>query len=260
MGARHSIAAGLTATLFLACSGGSVGPAGTGRVTFQLSSSNSATGAPTFAVGADVLTITKVEVVARKIRLERAAGTCPADGASAGPAASSGGGGEGDETEHHDKECADVRLAPMLLLPPVDASAKAQFTIDLPEGSYKEIKIQIHKPTPGPRDSALLAAHPDIAGISIRVTGTYNGAPFTFTTPVTAEVEIELPKPLDVVAGTPTAFTLQVDLSTWFSAEGGALLNPIQPTEQIRQRIEQNIRRSFHAFKDRDHDNHPDND
>ena len=255
MGTRHSIAAGLTAALFLACSDSSSGPAGTGRVTFQLANSGSATGAPTFAAGADVLTITKVEVVARKIRLERAAGTCPA--ASAGPAASSGG-GEGDETEHHDKECADVRLAPMLLLPPVDAFAKAQFTVDLPEGSYKEIKIQIHKPTPGPRDADLLAAHPDIVGISIRVTGTYNGAPFIFTTPVTAEVEIELPKPLDVVAGTPTAFTLQVDLSSWFKAEGGALLSPIQPTEQIRQRIEQNIRRSFHAFKDRDHDNHPD--
>ena len=251
MGTRHSIAAGLTAALFLACSDSSSGPAGTGRVTFQLANSGSATGAPTFAAGADVLTITKVEVVARKIRLERAAGTCPA---------ASSGGGEGDETEHHDKECADVRLAPMLLLPPVDAFAKAQFTVDLPEGSYKEIKIQIHKPTPGPRDADLLAAHPDIVGISIRVTGTYNGAPFIFTTPVTAEVEIELPKPLDVVAGTPTAFTLQVDLSSWFKAEGGALLSPIQPTEQIRQRIEQNIRRSFHAFKDRDHDNHPDND
>ena len=259
MDARFSIAAGLTAALLLGCSDSGAGPAGTGRLTFQLANSTGAAAAPTFAAGADVLTITKVQVVARKIRLERAAGTCPADPiVNASPSASGGEGGETDQ-EHHDKECADVRLAPMLLEPPVDAAAKAQFSVDLPEGSYQEIKIQIHKPTPSKRDSALLADHPEFQGISIKVAGTFNGAPFTFTTPITAEVEIELPKPVDVVAGTPTAITLQVDLSTWFNGEGGALLNPIQPTEQIQRRIEQNIRRSFHAFKDHDHDNHPDN-
>ncbi len=259
MNARYSIAAGLTAALLFGCNEGGSGPAGTGRLTFQLSNSTGAAAAPTFTSGADVLTITKVQVVARKIRLERAPGTCPADSAavSAGPSASDGG-GETDQ-EHHDKECADVRLAPMLLEPPVDASAKAQFSVDLPEGTYQEMKIQIHKPTPSKRDSALLADHPEFQGISIKVTGTFNGAAFTFTTPVTAEVEVELPTPVEVVAGTPAAVTLQVDLSTWFNGEGGALLSPIQPTEQTRHRIEQNIRRSFRVFRDHDHDNHPDN-
>lgn len=260
MKAHLSIAAVLSATLLGACSDGAAGPAGTGRVTFQIANGTGAAAAPTFTAGPDVITITKVQVVARKIRLERANGTCPAANPSAAPSASGPEGGEGAEVEHHDKECADVRLAPMLLDPPVDATAKAQFSVDLPEGTYQEVKMQIHKPTPSPSDTALLNAHPEFAGISIKVTGTFNGTPFTFTTPLTAELEVELPKPLEVVAGTPTAFTLQIDLSTWFSGEAGALLSPINPSQQTQSRIEQNIRRSFHAFKDHDHDNHPDND
>lgn len=256
MDARRSITAGLTATLMLACSG-STGPAGTGRLTFQIANGTSIAATPTFAVGPDVLTITKVQVVARKIKLERAAGTCPADGTSTGPEAGGSSGGEHHEAADHD--CADIQLDPMLLEPPVDATALTVFSIDLPEGSYSELKIQIHRPTQDASDAAFLVAHPDFHDISIKVAGTFNGAPFTFTTPITAEVEIELPKPIDVVAGTPAALTLQVDLSSWFKAEGGSLVSPIQPTEQIRARIEQNIRRSFHAFKDHDHNGQPDN-
>ena len=250
---RPLVSAAILAAALLGCSGDSAGPAGTGRLTLQLSGRYSATGAPTFSAGADVIAITAVQIVARKIELERAAGTCPTTGTSpaAGPQA-------GDEAGAGDEDCAEVHLDPMLLDPPVDASAKAVLTVDLPEGSYKEVKVQIHKPTSSGADQAFLAAHPDFANISIKVTGTFNGTPFTFTSAVTSEVEIELPKPVEVVAGTPTAVTVQVDLAKWFAASAGGLLNPISPTQQLRSQIEQNIRLSFHAFEDRDHDGHED--
>lgn len=243
--------AALLAAILLGCSGDSAGPAGTGRLTLQLAGRSSATAVPTYAAGADVITLTGVQIVARKIQLERASGTCPAESPAAGPEA-------GDDNAHGDRDCAEVHLDPMLLDPPVDANAKAVVTVDLPEGTYKELKIQIHKPTSSPADQAFVAANPDFANISIKVTGTFNGTPFTFTSAVTAEVEIELPKPVAVVAGTPTALTVQVDLSKWFVASGAGLLNPIAPSQQLRAQIEQNIRASFHAFEDRDHDGRED--
>ena len=151
-----------------------------------------------------------------------------------------------------------MHLDPMLLDPPVDATAKAVVTVDLPEGSYKELKIQIHKPTSSGADQVFLTAHPDFAGISVKVTGMFNGTPFTFASAVTAEIEIELPKPVVVAAGTPTAMTVAIDLSKWFAASGTGLLNPIAPSQQVRAEIEQNIRASFHAFEDRDHDGRED--
>ena len=43
-----------------------------------------------------------------------------------------------------------------------------------------------------------------------------------------------------------------------FAATVGGLLSPIAPSQQVRSQIEQNIRASFHAFEDRDHDGHAD--
>lgn len=247
---RH-VLFGAAAISLAACSSPS-SPAGMGRLTFQLSGARSVTGAPSLVSGADALVITKVQVVARKIRLERAEGTCTA-AAPAGMALSSDGG-----EDENDSECAEVRLDPMLLEPPVDSTAKAVFSVDLPEGTYHEMKIQVHKPT-GSNDQTFLAAHPEMQDISVKVTGTYNGNAFTFISAITAEVEIELDTPVEVAAGSPAALTLTVDVSKWFAGSSG-VLNPIAPSQQIRSQIEQNIRASFHAFKDHDHDGHADDD
>ncbi len=242
----------------IALAGCNSGPAGTGRLTFQLAGRGSATTAPSFAAGADVLTLTSVEVVARKIRLERADKTCPTEAAE-GPASSSPSGSEGDgKSGGGDSDCANVWLEPRILNPPVGPQAQTAFTVDLPEGIYQELKMQVHTPVGGTEGGGFLEAHPEFDGISIKVTGTFNGAPFTFTTAVTAEVEIELDTPVEVTAGKPAAMTLQIDLGTWFAGAAGAILNPTAPSQQIRSQIEQNIRRSFHAFEDEDRDGDPD--
>jgi len=248
------LVSGMVAASLVGCSG-ATGPGATGRLTFQLSSAAQPAAAPSFQSSSDVLTITDVQIVARKIRLERAQGTCPADSTTA--QASSGSDGEQEQPEQS-QECAVIWLDPTVLEPPVDSGAQAMLSVDLPEGTYREVKVQIHKPTDAAADSALLSAHPELQNVSVMVTGTFNGTDFTFTSALTSEVEIELPTPVEVTAGSPAAVTLAIDLGSWFADSMGGLLNPIDPTQQVREQIEQNIRRSFHAFEDENRDGHPD--
>lgn len=258
-GGRALLAVTLITT---ACSSSPSAPAGMGRVQFQISSTSPgiASGAPALAAvtvskGTDVLEISSVQLVARKIKLERENGACPAPVLSEGNEDAEG----HDADEVDSPECPNLRLGPLLLDPPVADAASTAFTVDLPIGTYDELKLQIHRPTDHAKDAAFLLAHPDFAGVSIRVNGTFNGTPFTFTTDLTAEVETEFETPIEVVAAGTTSITLQMDVRGWFLAQGGAaLVSPLNPTLADRQRIEQNIRISFHAFEDEDHDGHDD--
>ena len=46
-----------------------------------------------------------------------------------------------------------------------------------------------------------------------------------------------------------------LDVNGWFLNQGGAaLLSPLALTQQTRSQVEQNIRLSFHAFRDQNHD------
>lgn len=218
----------------------STGPEGTGRVVLQLASGSSATvgfSGIAAASAVDALVVTSVEVVARKIRLKQEDGACS----------------EG-ESEGEDADCPSLWLDPTLLSPPLAEGTVTEFTVDLPVGSYDELKLQIHKPTGSPKDVIFLASNPGFAGISVRIRGTWNGEPFEYTTSVTAEVEIELEEPIVVIEGVPVAITILVDIQSWFAGSGGALLDPSNPSQQVRSQIDQNIRQSFKAFEDDDGD------
>ncbi len=240
----------LVAAAALACSGNPAGPEGQGTVVFQLATTGAgATTSPALAVsvtrGNDEIVINDVQLVARKIKLERENGTCPDDEGEV----------EGTEDEEAEDQCPELKLGPVLLDPPLETGAEPTFTVDLPAGTYDELEVQIHKPTGRSADAAFLAAHPDFAGVSIRVNGTWNGVPFTFTTDLTQVLEIELDEPLVVVADGETAITMLLDVNAWFLDQGGgSLLDPRSLSQQARSRIEQNIRQSFHAFEDDDHD------
>jgi hypothetical protein len=229
----------------LACSDGPAGPEGSGTVVFQLATMGTgATTAPSLAVsvtrGPDEIIITDVQLVARKIKLGRDEGGCPAD--------------IEDDSEDGD-ECPPLRLGPLLLDPPVDEGADPTFTVDLPAGIYDELMLQIHKPTNNNEDAAFIAANPDFNGVSIRVNGTFNGTPFSFTTDLTQVVKIALDEPVEVVADGEVGLTLLLDVAGWFLDQGGAaLLDPAALSQQDRSRVEQNIRQSFHAFEDDDAD------
>jgi len=137
----------------------------------------------------------------------------------------------------------------------VNEGADPTFTVDLPAGTYDELMLQIHKPTSNAADAAFVAANPAFNGVSIRVNGTFNGTPFTFTTDLTEVVKIDLDEPVEVLADGEVGLTLLLDVGSWFLDQGGtALLDPAALSQQGRSRIEQNIRQSFHAFEDDDAD------
>ena len=256
---RASLGAMLAGAAVGACS--STGPQDTGRIVFQIATTDAtvnqgpATADVVVNAGADQIVINKVELVARKIRLEQTGAACEEEDAD----------DEGEaENEHEDEEededCPTLKVGPVLLVPPLNDGAQTTFTVDVPVGSYKELELQIHKPR-GSKDQAFLALHPDFDGVSIRVTGTFNGAPFTFTTDLTAEEEVELSPPIVVTTGGSTEFTLFLDVRKWFVNQAGtALINPASSSESDKDRIEQNIRNSFEAFEDEDHDGHEDHD
>ncbi|MCK7521644.1 MAG: hypothetical protein MZV64_30150 [Ignavibacteriales bacterium] len=71
-------------------------------------------------------------------------------------------------------------------------------------GTYDRLEFEIHKPEDDgdADDAAFLAAHPDFRRISIRVTGTYNGTPFAYTTDLSEEQERALVPPLSLSTAT----------------------------------------------------------
>ncbi|MBM4186217.1 MAG: hypothetical protein FJ206_02790 [Gemmatimonadetes bacterium] len=225
-----------------ACSYGTSGPEGTGQVVVQLAN-RAPGGAGAAGSAVDILAITKVQLVARKVRLARASGSCPSNEAA----------GEGSEAAG-EVGCPVVKAGPLLLEPPITDGAIAAFTADLPAGSYSRLRLQVHKPTGG-NDQAFLQANPTFDGVSIRVEGSYNAAPFTFVTGLTTVQEIPLDSPIEVVEGTPVEVTLLLDVKAWFAAPGGTgWVDPTGLTQQQRARVEQNIRTAFRAFRDKNRD------
>ncbi|MBT8478343.1 MAG: hypothetical protein KJO06_05450 [Gemmatimonadetes bacterium] len=186
---------------------------------------------------ASTLTVTKVELVMREIELEKVDDdSCDVEF-------------EGED------QCEEFETGPRVFELPMDGSTAAILSIsDVPAGLYDELEIEIHKVSGDPEDAALLTARPDLADVSIRVEGDFDGSQFVFTTGVEEEFEFELVPPLDSSAG-PVNVTLSVDVESWFRL-GADLLNPAD--EANRSDIESNIQQSFEAFEDDDGDGEDD--
>jgi hypothetical protein len=217
----------------------------------------------TYTDGTNTLVLTKVQLVVREIELEQSSAPCSNVNASVGvtaDAGSSGGSGEIEsETDVETEGCADLKLGPVLLdVPVTTAGAQQTLAVSLPAGTYNEFKFQIRKPDDS-SDQAFLTQHADFAGTSIRVEGTWNNVPFVYKSGLKAKQEIELAQPVTVAENQQTSLTVFIDVSNWFT-NGGTLLDPstgnaAQPNESV---IENNIRASFHAFEDENHDGEDD--
>jgi len=182
--------------------------------------------APRALVAGTGIVLTRVRVVVRKVELE-AAGTAEMDEVASGP------------------YLLDLSGATL------DGSVAKVLDASFLPGSYSEIRFELHKP-----DSTETGANASLkemidAQASIIADGTIDGAAFTFKTAVTAEQRFE--GTIDLKDG--SNLTLNVDASTWFTS-GGSRLDP--RNEANRSQIENNIQNSFRAFKDDDHDGHPD--
>jgi hypothetical protein len=199
----------------------------------------SAPGQLTVSLGEDEIVFDQILLVLRKLRLDGAAtASCPAN-------------------EDEDSRCAEVRLGPVLFDLPLDAEAEPTLDALVPVGTYDGFKFQLHKPSNANGDADLVAEHPEMDDISIRAVGSYNGAPFVFSSDLTDVEEVALAEEVEVVEDGTLALTLLVDASAWFAnASGTGLIDPTQANDggSYESEVERNIRESFRAFRDGDAD------
>jgi hypothetical protein len=232
---RNAVAGLLAAVALSACSDGTGPGDGSVPVTLAIGAgTGSAAAVPLAAseitLGENTLQIDEVRLVLRKIALHRQA--------------------DGEDCDEAGEAACDVLwLGPMLVNLALDGSTSHAFTVDAAPGTFRRMLFQLHKPA-GQADLAFVALNPGMAGVSVRVTGTFDGEPFAYTTDLTVVQHTALEPPLDVADGVPTELTLWVDVATWFTNQAGTgLINPgdLGVGGQLDARIRQNIRQSFRA-------------
>lgn len=153
-------------------------------------------------------------------------------------------------------ECEDFDQSPQLVDIPLTSGVKTQLTVPVPEGTYERLDAHIQVPESGDASvAAFLAAHPEFAGKSVRVEGTYKGTPFVYTAPIDAQLELKFNPPL-VVSSTSKNITVDVDVASWFKNSTGLALDPADPANAAT--IAANIRRSFNVFEDDNEDGESD--
>jgi hypothetical protein len=203
---------------------------------------------PDLAVGvAGDLILTKVQVVVGKIELnENDQTNCVAEIEASG-----------DDHADVGQECEDVSRDPVLIDIPVDAAVHSVVNVPLAKGTYTKLEAKLE---PARDNATAYAANQNLVGKSVRVEGTYKGTAFVFTSAVRAGLEMEFNPPLVIDATTQNA-TVTLDVAKWFLDGSGAVIDPNTATagSSALQTIEDNIRRSFHAFEDNNESGTDDN-
>lgn len=243
-----------------------------GRITTAAVSPSLVATPLTFTDGAgNILVISDAQVVLKQVSFERAdnATACP-DGEhdiehenethrSGSDAVGTIAFDESDQDEADDNDsCEAEALGPMLVDLPLNSGAQQQFSIGIEPGTYTAVRFHIHKANSG-SEASFLANHPEFVGTSIRVTGTFNDAPFVYSTSLNTVQRQRFEAPVTVDQSGSADVTLLVDLSTWF-LNGGTLVDPATAGHggANEHLVWDNIKRSFRAFRDHDHDGHAD--
>jgi hypothetical protein len=192
----------------------------------------------TVTSGSDTLIMTSVELVLRQIEL-KAAETVDCD------------------VDPEPTGCEDVEVGPVLVDLPLTPGVQQEFQIEVATGTYSRIDFEIHKvSSDDPEDAEFRQTHPDLVEKSIRVMGTFNGAAFTYENDINVEQELQLVPALVVSEGGSLGVTILVDVSTWFVAGDGSLIDPATANQggQNKSEVDENIKDSFNAFEDDDQD------
>jgi hypothetical protein len=203
------------------------------------------------AAATDSIRITKAQLVVSRIELVRSGATCTSTEAA------------GDDDHGDDHDCAELELAPTVIDLPVDSSVSSKLQVSIPSGTYSSLEAKIGpvKDKRGQGSTAFLAAHPDFAGVSVRVEGTFNGKAFTYTGAPKAEFETSFNPPIVVDSGGVNV-TMNVDLRSWFKNRSGAYIDPSTANANGANAslVADNIKRSFKAFRDDDRNGRDDRD
>ena len=213
----------------------------------------------------DVLMVSKAQLVVRNVQLKSATTVCSDDDddeTTGNSSRSSSGSSSGSSSSRDDDsdDCAEIRVGPYLVDIPVSGADGGRVAVAVPAGTYSSIRLWLHKVTSGDSaDVAFRQANPDFRDISVRLTGTFNGTPFTFVHDVNAKLTVPLSTPLVVGTGGDDV-TVMIDLSTWFLRSSGGLYSPIAANSpgQIRAQVQNNIRNAFRAFADKNRDGRED--
>jgi len=153
--------------------------------------------------------------------------------------------------------CEEIEIGPSLVDLPLTPGPAQAFAVELPTGTYDGIDFEVHKVgNSDPADLAFVAQHPEFAGVSVRVEGTFNGAAFVFESDVDEEQEFTLSPALVVTQTADPNVTIFVSVDGWFRQNDGSLVDPASannggPNESL---VRNNIQQSFDAFEDSDRD------
>ncbi|MEP7066668.1 MAG: hypothetical protein ABI889_11585 [Gemmatimonadota bacterium] len=162
---------------------------------------------------------------------------------------------EDDHSDHDDDRCHQLQTAPLLVDLPTDNSVVSMLSLDLPAGTYQALEAKIRAVRSDDNGgAAFLTAHPEFANASVRVTGTFDGTPFTYTGSPNASLELVFDPPI-TVGSSATTVTVHVSIDRWFTDRSGNLIDPASANANgaNEQVVNDNIRRSFHAFEDNEH-------
>jgi len=228
---RSAVAVLLGSTLIGACSD-SLAPTGEHQLQVQVSAAlaqaPAAASGPTLAPGISSVEITEAVVVLGGLKLETAGL---------------------DQT-------VDWVLEESVVVP-LDLTGQPTLAFDrnVPPGTYKELEISIDKLEVGhPEEQALIDLRTSLADVSVLVAGQIlrNGTPeaFEFTAPL--DIDLELPFSSALTVSEDDLFvalvSLEFDLSEWFVASGGGILDPSDPGD--RSAIEAAITASIEVVKE----------
>ncbi len=244
------------AAILAACSDGT-GLSGNGATQVSLSITTTLSGRPaassamfmlagadTLSDGQNELVITRAELVLREIEMER----INDDGC--------------DSLALDHDSCEKFETGPILLDLPLDGSVEQILVIVPDTGTYDEIEFELHKVSnDDPEDVDFRDAYPDMVGKTIRIQGSYNGQPFTYENDIDDEQEYDLVPPLVVdEMTTQVNVTIRIDIDAWFRDAAGNLVNPQSGNKggANESLVNENIKHSFEAFEDDNHDGEDD--
>lgn len=246
------------AVLILAGCGDSLAPGAGGQVamSFVARGDGAASGGTTNASGAtptatgtiivsggDTLRLTSARLVIDELELYRGSSAACLD--------------DGDYTVEVRAECAELEVGPFLVDLPLTGAVASPITVSLPAGSYRKLEMKLRRADSGD-DRAFNARYPEMRGISVHVTGTLRGQPFTWRGDVEAELELYFGSAMLVNGG--DNFTVNIDVGGWFRSASGAIIDPA--TAGVGQAafatVAQNIAASFGVYEDDDRDGRDD--
>ncbi|MDQ2768690.1 MAG: hypothetical protein M3Y30_16230 [Gemmatimonadota bacterium] len=159
-----------------------------------------------------------------------------------------------DHPEVDDDRCHHLETGPLLVELPTDNSVVSMLSLQLPVGIYHALEAKIRAVrSQDDGGSAFLSAHPEFAQASVRVEGTFDGASFVYTGDANSSLELTFDPPLTVVSAA-TTLTVHVSIDRWFADRDGNLVDPRTANAggANEQLVNDNVRRSFHAFEDHD--------